>query len=120
MRSQQPVLRLVAVALSSLAFTACQLSASELDSYGGDTSIQGSKTGFFHVEEIDGRNWFITPEGNAFFAVALSTCYLAKVIWHAKKSTAATVKHGSKTRLKKREPWDSTVRWEAPPAPSEI
>lgn len=46
--------------------------AAELDKYGGTTAIKGKATGFFHVENIDGRNWFITPDGNAFFAVALS------------------------------------------------
>ncbi|MDZ8119107.1 hypothetical protein [Pontiella agarivorans] len=46
--------------------------AAELDSYGGLKSIKGKKTGFFHVEKIDGRDWFVTPEGNAFYAVALS------------------------------------------------
>lgn len=44
----------------------------ELDEYGGWTGIQGEKTGFFHLERIDGRDWFITPEGNVFFPVALS------------------------------------------------
>ena len=44
----------------------------ELDKYGGTTAIKGTKTGFFHVEKIGGRNWFITPDGNAFFAVSLS------------------------------------------------
>ena len=47
-------------------------SAAELDKYGGTTAITGEATGFFHIEEIDGRHWFITPDGNAFFAVALS------------------------------------------------
>ena len=47
-------------------------SAAELDKYGGTTAIRGEATGFFHIEEIDGRHWFITPDGNAFFAVALS------------------------------------------------
>ena len=46
--------------------------AAELDQYGGTTAIKGERTGFFHVEKIDGRYWFITPDGNAFFAVALS------------------------------------------------
>ncbi len=44
----------------------------ELDSYGGWTGIRGEKTGFFHFENMGGRNWFVTPEGNAFFGVALS------------------------------------------------
>ena len=43
-----------------------------LDKYGGWTGIQGEKTGFFHLEKIDGRDWFITPESNVFFPVALS------------------------------------------------
>lgn len=45
---------------------------SEFDQYGGWTAIKGEKTGFFHIEEIDGRNWFITPDGNVFYPVALS------------------------------------------------
>ena len=47
-------------------------SAAELDQYGGTTAIKGNATGFFHTEEIQGRHWFITPDGNAFFGVALS------------------------------------------------
>ena len=44
----------------------------ELDQYGGLKSIAGTKTGFFHVEQIDGRHWLVTPDGHAFVAVALS------------------------------------------------
>ena len=47
----------------------------ELDQYGGWTGIQGEATGFFHLEEIDGRDWFVTPDGNVFFPVALSHLY---------------------------------------------
>ncbi len=47
-------------------------SAAELDKYGGTTAIKGKATGFFHIEKVDGRDWFITPDGNAFFAVGLS------------------------------------------------
>ncbi len=50
-------------------FSSC---TDEFDKYGGWTAIQGEKTGFFHLEEIDGRQWFINPEGNVFFPVALS------------------------------------------------
>ncbi|TWT81579.1 hypothetical protein CA13_30320 [Planctomycetes bacterium CA13] len=60
---------LIGIGLPLFAGTA---STAELDKYGGTTAIKGDATGFFHVEEIDGRSWFITPEGNAFFAVALS------------------------------------------------
>ena len=44
----------------------------ELDQYGGWTGIKGEKTGFFHIEKIDGRYWFVTPDGNVFYPVALS------------------------------------------------
>ncbi|WP_146397455.1 hypothetical protein [Planctomycetes bacterium CA13] len=47
----------------------------ELDRYGGWTGIQGEKTGFFHLEQINGRHWFVTPDGNVFFPVALSHLY---------------------------------------------
>lgn len=47
----------------------------ELDSYGGLKSVTGAKTGFFHLESIDDRNWLVTPEGHGFFGVALSHLY---------------------------------------------
>jgi len=58
--------------LAGLVLFTSTLLAQELDKYGGTTAIKGKATGFFHIEKIDGRNWFITPDGNAFFAVALS------------------------------------------------
>ncbi|NOY00495.1 MAG: hypothetical protein GXP30_12280 [Verrucomicrobia bacterium] len=42
------------------------------DIYGGVTAIKGQKTGWFHVEEIDGRWFFVTPEGNAFFSLGVT------------------------------------------------
>ncbi|MCC6488145.1 MAG: hypothetical protein IT364_11660 [Candidatus Hydrogenedentes bacterium] len=56
---------LPAVITPDLPYGAPALSA--LDSYGGWTGLQGTRTGFFHVEKIGDRWWFITPEGNAFF-----------------------------------------------------
>ena len=40
----------------------------QYDIFGGWTKLQGQKTGFFHVEQINGRFWLVTPEGNVFFA----------------------------------------------------
>lgn len=42
-----------------------------LDAHGGVISPQlGLKaTGFFRVERIRGRWWFVTPEGNPFFLI---------------------------------------------------
>ena len=43
-----------------------------LDKFGGRTDIQMPKTGFFHVKKIDGRWWFITPEGHPYYNVGVS------------------------------------------------
>lgn len=40
----------------------------EYDQYGGWKKLQGKATGFFHIEQINGTYWFITPEGNVFFS----------------------------------------------------
>ena len=46
--------------------------AQETDKYGGFTDIKGEKTGFFHAEQIDGRWWLITPDGNAFYGIGMA------------------------------------------------
>ena len=38
----------------------------ELDRFGGYKPIRSEATGFFRVEKIGPRWWFITPEGHAF------------------------------------------------------
>lgn len=43
----------------------------DLDRYGGWTGIQGEETGFFHVQKIDDRWWFVTPDGNVYFMLEL-------------------------------------------------
>lgn len=52
--------------------TAQETPVQELDQYGGVTSLKGRKTGWFHVEEIAGRWFFVTPEGNAFFSLGVT------------------------------------------------
>lgn len=44
----------------------------EYDSYGGVASIKGRKTGWFHVEKLNGRWYFVTPEGNAFLSMGVT------------------------------------------------
>ena len=44
----------------------------QYDTYGGWLKLKGAKTGFFHTEQINGRWWLITPEGNVFFAKGVS------------------------------------------------
>jgi hypothetical protein len=36
--------------------------------YGGYASTNAKATGFFHVEQIDDRWWFVDPEGHLFFS----------------------------------------------------
>lgn len=66
--------------LASLALIGAPAAAAELDAYGGFTGIKGKKTGYFHLEKIKDRNWFVTPDGNVFFPVALSHMYSGESI----------------------------------------
>jgi len=43
----------------------------QFDKYGGWKGLKGEKTGWFHTEQINGRWWIITPEGNAFWSVGM-------------------------------------------------
>jgi len=40
----------------------------DYDEYGGWKLINGEKTGYFHVQQIDGVWWLIDPEGNVFLS----------------------------------------------------
>lgn len=48
------------------------LDEAQFDQYGGWREIKGKATGFFHVEQIDGKWWFITPEGNGFLSIGVN------------------------------------------------
>lgn len=67
-----PILILLCV---SATLRETQSAKSDRDKYGGTTTIKGEATGFFRYEKIDGRYWYITPEGNGFFPIALSHLY---------------------------------------------
>ncbi len=55
------------LAMVLLAGPACSAS-NDYDAYGGWLKVKGKKTGFFHLEQIQGRWWLVTPEGNAFLS----------------------------------------------------
>ena len=60
-----------------LALLACvglrfAVAAAPLDRFGGNTAIKGRPTGWFHVEQLAGRWFFVTPEGNAFFSLGVT------------------------------------------------
>jgi hypothetical protein len=42
------------------------------DTYGGFLNTQARATGFFRVEQIDGRWWFVDPDGHLFFSNGLN------------------------------------------------
>lgn len=42
------------------------------DRYGGNLAIQGEATGFFHLEEIGGKHFLITPEGHGYRALGVN------------------------------------------------
>ncbi|MEM6843395.1 MAG: hypothetical protein AAF632_14300 [Bacteroidota bacterium] len=52
--------------------TVSTLSAQSLDEYGGYTGLKGAQTGKWHTENIDGREWFITPAGNAMYVLGIN------------------------------------------------
>ena len=44
-------------------------STQQLDRYGGNVSIKSEATGYFRVEQVNGRWMFITPEGHGYIAL---------------------------------------------------
>jgi hypothetical protein len=42
------------------------------DAYGGFASTQAKATGFFRVEQIDGRWWFVDPDGHLFYSTGVN------------------------------------------------
>jgi hypothetical protein len=55
-------------AFLALLLPCSQSFAATYDSYGGWLELKGKKTGFFHTEQIKGRWWLVSPDGNAFFS----------------------------------------------------
>jgi len=55
--------------LLALGFDRCARDA--FDPYGGWRGISSTATGRFRVEQIDGRWWLVTPDGNVFFSAGI-------------------------------------------------
>lgn len=75
----------------------------ELDTYGSFTALKGTPTGWFHLEELGGRTWFVTPEGNAFFPVSLAHIYTGN-----SQETVQKLYNGDQTAWL--EDWFATTR----------
>ncbi len=62
---------LLATLTADLLFTPSQSPTSPTsgyDRFGGWTAIRGKKTGFYHVKNIGGKWWLVTPDGAVFFS----------------------------------------------------
>lgn len=44
----------------------------DLDAFGGFLGTPLKATGFFRVEKVDGRWWFVTPEGHLFYSTGVN------------------------------------------------
>ncbi len=51
---------------------AAPVAAQDYDTYGGTKAIQGRSTGWFHIEHLHSRWFFVTPEGNAFIPLGVN------------------------------------------------
>ncbi len=54
------------------AATLAQGAFPDRDAYGGFASTKAKATGFFRVEQIDGRWWFVTPDGHLFYSTGVN------------------------------------------------
>ena len=72
MKMQIRTTLLLGLLLGLSTYLQAQASDQEQDQYGGFLDINGKKTGYFHVEKINGRWWMVTPEGNGFYGIGIS------------------------------------------------
>jgi len=49
------------------------------DQYGATCNVRSAATGFFRVEEIDSRWWFISPDGHGFISMGMNHLDLAAI-----------------------------------------
>jgi hypothetical protein len=68
--------------------------------FGGWLDRQVKGTGFFHTQKIDGRWWFIDPEGYLFYCVALNS-----IRGESAKDRSVTASPIFKSRWKSTETW---------------
>ena len=63
---------LVAVSGSPVLAQHTRDARAEFDRYGGYRAISARTDGFFRVERVDGRWWFVTPDGHAFLSAGVN------------------------------------------------
>src|SRR5512141_2939297 len=89
--------------------------AADSDPYGGWPKLQGTKTGYFHTQQIDGRWWLITPDGNAFFSKGVDNVSFAPESDTSPKPPADTAAWAKRT-VKQLRDWNlNTIgAWSSP------
>ncbi len=62
------VLLLLVIDIKVIGAKRSEWDAAPKDPYGGSTFVQREASGYFRVEQVDGKWWFITPDGHPFLA----------------------------------------------------
>jgi hypothetical protein len=77
----------------------------QFSSYGGWAEQQAEGTGFFRTQKIDGRWWFVDPDGYLFFCTALNS-----IRWGSTKDRGVTAPPVFESRWGDPQAWaDETV-----------
>lgn len=64
--------RVVPALLAAICAFASPLLGGETDVYGGARAIKGTATGWFHLEQLRGRWFFVTPDGHAYIPIGVN------------------------------------------------
>ncbi len=59
------------IALSLLMISNVSAEEDQFDKYGGWKGLKGEQKGYFHAQNINGKWWIITPEGNVFWSIGM-------------------------------------------------
>jgi hypothetical protein len=59
--------------IDDTASTCVAVSPGELDRWGGASAVDLGATGFFRVEKVCDRWWFVTPEGHPFYSAGVNS-----------------------------------------------
>ena len=59
------------IALSLLIISNVSAEENRFDKYGGWRGLRGEQKGYFHTQNINGKWWIITPEGNVYWSIGM-------------------------------------------------
>jgi len=92
----------LAGAIGLASFAAADTGDLQRDPYGGWTALKGQRTGFFHTQQIAGKWWFVTPDGNVFWSKGccgvVFDADVARSLGYSPYNRAAMARYGSETK----------------------